>query len=1299
MRRSSEDLAEAARNLEESRGPLAQTSTDVGSSTNPSTPLTQAGPGTLGGLSLDDTDDVPPDLSASLLVTTSDLDLDLDQTSDARVSYTPSSVHSAASADRFYRPTQARRKGSAASSRRGSMSSTHSRSSHGLFGENGGGSRSGGGPSDRQTHSGGPQSKYVAQHLRRASILEDRKARLADRAAHAEKVRLRAALARAAAARSNTSASEERALAAQIAREKKLEEIAAACATEVKRAKKVAESMKEKRERAVREMRSQLEERLAEAERRREELRAKAVAGAGHHVSGAVGSMRRSRGLSVGGVGMVGKKGVEILPRVREGKMEDQGHDHEEEEEQPQVVAAQEALKPGVSEEVRLQTAATKIQRLWRRQRRRRDIAAFNTLGLTVERIAKQQFSDVMSLLAEDRVLLATARVLRLCGLREGEPGSAEEMLAVRTFLSAVLILGHPDPVLSNREGEDDDDEMQDGSPSSAAAATIAEAYQREATQTAARQRAATEGMGQAQGPLQAAVQGPAMPLPRTPLSNPQLKLLVDKARRMLETFYSVLRSLSATNDYTPTPEAATELSTLYASFYNAFIAWKARDSKALVEVMVMQMVELDAILQTVKEGPEQAATAQYLDSIRQNQLQLFVRIKRLAGPERGKKLIFDAVREARKARAAAKASAGASSVKPRTIDQAGQESTNGEGQTAAARQPMASEEAPSPAEPMVAAILGTAPGPPPVSASASASAPSGPSSGPSAYYKSDNRVLVHELAINPEYRMPHPSFETLFKEQRRDFEFVRILGSHMQPHAFTPFHVTVYLQALAAIRSGLQRLIMEGSPTWTLVGDMFDVDLAETEIAAGTYSFDKPFQNLSLLLPKLCAPFRDEEVRSLIENELQAESIFDRVAAAIAFLQVMSMDFANYKLSVAAPQLIEAAPAYEARAFAALIQDGQYKLVAAEAAWRAARTKVLAEASRREPDKAGQPANAVGSDKIYAQMLVDLFTLPAPIPVERMPEMLRLDVDRARNAGRLVLRLAATAAILLQTKNLLKRDVRAPWRQEADRILAVIDAAEERSHADAAAATAASSGSRAAASASATPSKPDAGQSSASGASKGAGKRKEKDERDKKAQQHQQQQQQQLSDNQHRRGNNEAAAGSASTSVAAVAADRIAPGRFDSQVAVDGVMAAIETGRCMPSATQAQLRSFVKRVLSAASDAATQQESTGAAANTVIFSDPTEPVLRLLLMRLRTHILSRVGLSAAMDRSRATTTAEKLASLGMPEFVDRVAGLVDGIIKVADVDKAAHGRWWEAVAEVAEAEAATERSQAAGTA
>lgn len=284
-------------------------------------------------------------------------------------------------AARFYRTSKARRRSSAASSRRNSMSSAHSLHSHHSH------------PSYHGVH-----SNHVAQHLRRASILESRKARLADRAAHAEKVRLRAAIAK---ATPRVSTSEERAIAAEKARQKYLAQVAAACAEEVKRAKRVAEDMKERREAEGRKLREEMEERLAEAERRRVEYQR---------------YVKRGRATSAA-------------------RTEDKKHVRE------LVTLADQT------------DAATKIQRAWRTGRRKRIVKDFLDLGLSVDGMRDVSFDEVGALLSQERVLRATARALHLCGLQDAEGGELGEKTAVRTFLSAFLILGHPAEVLSG-DGE-----------------------------------------------------------------------------------------------------------------------------------------------------------------------------------------------------------------------------------------------------------------------------------------------------------------------------------------------------------------------------------------------------------------------------------------------------------------------------------------------------------------------------------------------------------------------------------------------------------------------------------------------------------------------------------------------------------------------------------------------------------------------------------------------------------------------------------------------------------------------------
>lgn len=978
MRRASDDLSDPDRNLVESTGPPAA--------------------------------DIPED---------GDLDLITEESNDLRIHTPPPRI-----AARFYRPSANRRKSSAASSRRNSISSAHSHQSQAS-------TRLG----------GGIQSNYIAQHLRRASIIEDRKARLADRAAHAEKVRLRAALAKAA-PRSTTN-SEERALAAQQAREKNLAEIVAACAEEVKRAKGIAESMKEKREAEGKKLRREMEEKLADAERRREEILQR--------------NNKRGRSLS--------------QPRKSSSPM------------------------PAIRETISEATAASRIQQKWRSYQRLRAVKGFASLGLTIDSVRETSFEAVVDLLAQERVLMATAQILRICGLKEGESGSVNEMTAVRTFLSAFLILGHPTPVLSSKG--DNGEQQQVG----------------------------------------------ALPMRTNDLANPQLQDLVAKARDLLISFENVLSRLSAANNYTSPPGQLSNLSEVYAAFFNAFIAWKARDSSTLIDMMVLQFVELDSIWQSVKDSTEEAVTDSYRDGIRENQLKLMVRIKRLAGASEGKRLITNAIREARKSKIVKKPTGDS---RPRAA-----------GSPSAEEQPLVDLTA---SAQTVTSHLQTLTPPATPRKSESSRADELRIARP---ILPPNRIVTHEIAINREYRIEEEALEeksaimqTVFKSMRQD-----VASGNGNP----------WVLAMAEnIRTRLQQLLKEGNSMHTLIGEALDNDVVARELQGGAFSYEKFFAFMAGLLPRLCAPFRDEEIKDIVENKMQTGDVVDRLQALMRGIELMQLDYANFMLQQASATLVKNAVGYETASFGQFLKESASDLSATEQAWGEARAKVLAETARRDPENISLARNRPTPEKIYMQMLVDVFTsLDSSVAI---PETLLLDSKRIIRIRSDLLRIVTAGAILLQCKNLLKRDVRSQWKVEASRVISVLESSK-------------------------TPDQ--AGQ---------------------------------------------------------------------------GIQAALESSRSMPAATKNHIRELVLRIVTASASI-----STGA-------TDLRDPLMRLLMTRLRGHVFARLAANTEKEKVKSASTAsEDLAGKGLPEFVHKVGAIVEEISRVGVLDRESHGVWYEVVAKKAE--------------
>ncbi|KAL1871220.1 hypothetical protein Plec18167_007154 [Paecilomyces lecythidis] len=929
-------------------------------------------------------------------------------------------------AARFYRKSNSVKRSSAVSSRRSSISSIHSHHSN-------------------VSSHGGPQSDHLAQHLRRASIIESRKARLADRAAHAEKVRLRAALAKAA---TRNLQREERALAAQQARERLLAEITAKCEEEVRRAKQKAEDNKEKRAAEHARLRLEMAEKFAEAEKRRLDYQQ---------------NQRRRRTSS--------------LPSMDDKKP---------------LRDAVKSLTP--------ESAARRIQKAWRRHHAKIVMESFHALDLSLERIRTMSFEEVGALLAEQRVLDTMAKVLRLCGLQDMESGTMGERGAVRTFLSSYLILTHPTQVLSSN-GEQEQD-------------------------------------------------------------------LIAKARDLLVAFEQLTTQLSS--DCCSLQSLTTELQALsesYNVFFSAFHSWKAHDSTVLIEIMLAQFIELELIWQTVKDDRAGGAADEYQHGIRQNQILLLARLKRLAGPDRAMQMVRDALKKAKreKKRAASSkqaiprsAEVASSTVLPESVASPLSETFNNV--DGSVLQELDKQRV-SPHERFTRALTALP----------------------------ENRALVHELLINKEYKIEQEPYT----EPRK--QIMKHMCDMMRKDVEAGLGANWTVAMATVIQDRLLRSLRPGNSLHVLISEVLDPKLVENQCKAGTFSYDAFFDFMSTILPKLCAPYRDPEVKAFAED-MSGDAI-DRLARLMGIIDLLSLDHTNFMIRAAAPQLIQEAPGYEQRTFERGLQDGSISLQKTRRFWRINRAAVAEEMKKRDPENVN-PAVPPAS-RIYAQGLVDLVFSNAAVSPELIPETLDLDRERFERLHASAFRIVGTASILLTAKNLLKRDVRSQWKTEADRIVSLDF----------------------------TDVKPDRVQS-------------------------------------------------------ILESTHPMPATARSQLAgtIRRVLAPVATASAAAASSSSQQQASVEVMSEQSASSSDRSPSSNGESDspTMHFSDP---VARLILSRLRTHVFARLSASSAHERVKATSTAsQSLAAAGMPEFVSEVGKLVDELEKVKEVDWLCHGTFYERV-------------------
>lgn len=601
---------------------------------------------------------------------------------------------------------------------------------------------------------------------------------------------------------------------------------------------------------------------------------------------------------------------------------------------------------------------------------------------------------------------------------------------------------------------------------------------------------------------------------------------LVNKAEELLICFNRIVEDSPSTGHDTLTAQLA-ELVEGYTSFQRAFAAWKDHDSSYLIANMIAQFVELDAIWQTVKDDKDGEVAADYKEGIEQNQTLVLVRLKRLVGPDKAMKMIKEAIQASRKAR---KKKTPAPDSQPRVapIDQ------NTEPMTPTL--PVVEESEGRQRDPSIASRDGSFPAKQQIGATT---------------ILPDNRYMMHELMINKEYKIDLEP-----RVSKRD-SVIEVVREGLQ-RSLDAGHGGIWIPAMSEIiHDKLLQLLKPGNSLHVLISETLDPEMIVKHVENRTFSYEKFFGFMNTILPKLCAPVRDSEVKGLADSP--SEDPIMQLARIYYVIDLLLLDHMNFIMMTYAPTLLKSADDWERREFRKRLA-GQYP-VKTLAWWRNAVSKATTEPSRRTAEGTTSAPAPVKPDKIYMTGLVDLAIATTQLSENDTPETLELDYERLTRIRSDTLRLITVASILLTAKNLLRRDVRSLWKNEAQRMWDLPFASP--------------------------------------------------------------------------------------------------PTAF---------VSIVESRYALPPTTKQQLTGTITRLITDARE-----------------DQATHPVMKVLLKKIQTHIVSRLAASSAEERIRTSTTAtEVLGSSGMPEFVARIGDMVQELGKVAEVDRQTHGSWYDKVAKKA---------------
>ena len=468
---------------------------------------------------------------------------------------------------------------------------------------------------------------------------------------------------------------------------------------------------------------------------------------------------------------------------------------------------------------------------------------------------------------------------------------------------------------------------------------------------------------------------------------------LIDKAKELLQSFNQIIDKAPQPG-YINLTTSLGELSEAYNSFQRAFAAWKTHDSSFLVSNMLAQYAELDAIWQTVKDDTDADVAADYKEGIKQNQTLIIARLKRLAGPERAFKMIREAIRASRKARL----------KKKPTMDNKPRAAPVIQNSTASTSTLPLAEDNQRPSDP--------------------GSFPAKERLGALTMLPS-NRFIAHELAINKQYKIDAEP-----KPEERD-RLIEDMRSNMQK-GLDATSGDQWIPVIAEmIRTRLLSLLKPGGSLHVLVSDALDIDMVRNQVKNGSFSYDTFFAFMNSILPKLCAPVRDPEVKALAERPSQDP--IQQLARIYYTIELLVLDHANFTLTMWAPKLIEAQVEYEKNEFAQRL-GGSFPNKTLHW-WKAAMDRISSEPPRRTTENATDPTVRITAERIYMNGLVDLAIGTTVLQETDLPETLELNYQRFTRTRSDTLRMITIASILLTAKNLLRRDVRSLWKLESQRM------------------------------------------------------------------------------------------------------------------------------------------------------------------------------------------------------------------------------------------------------------------------
>ncbi|CAG8442629.1 6767_t:CDS:2 [Ambispora gerdemannii] len=280
------------------------------------------------------------------------------------------------------------------------------------------------------------------------------------------------------------------------------------------------------------------------------------------------------------------------------------------------------------------------------------------------------------------------------------------------------------------------------------------------------------------------------------------------------------------------------------------------------------------------------------------------------------------------------------------------------------------------------------------------------------------NEQLAHEIIIDPDFEIK-PRKKTEFEERvqvmatQAFFSCVRAEFEQGKYDHYLP-------QILEEIKQHLLELVPPSSVLSTSINEVLDIELIKQQTKAGVYNFRNCIMFITKTMLQICAPVRDEQIKSLKE----VTELSEILRRLLEILDLMRFDLNNYRVKALRPYIKEQAVDYERRKFEQSLTNNNNSLALTKAWLKPTIESLLRTAAERNPENVHLPQHqhnhGVKFDQAYNEALVSYIFQATSIDKSNCPETFALDVARLFNFQNEGQAITIVAALLMLTKNVV---------------------------------------------------------------------------------------------------------------------------------------------------------------------------------------------------------------------------------------------------------------------------------------